>query len=121
MFIRDGKEIRTTAVEEPVKLEQLTRHKVDTSGCEHQELLDRARTVLGYRCPSKDGRLALVLAELEIEQLDHKEVRAYMNSKTGNGFEFVRYAIDGPRGYHLPIPVHVLNKAIQIKERLPEA
>lgn len=85
---------------------------------EYREVLDKSRNLLGYICGPSDYRLGCVLAELEIDSLDFKDVEAYKASKTHGGMSFVRYPI---ATYRQEIPIHVLNKAIQIKEKLPEA
>lgn len=83
-----------------------------------KEVLDKAEKTLGYRCGSRGYKLDQCLAELGLESLNYDQVRKYMAQKTKDGFGFVQYDI---KEYRLAIPVHVLETAIRIKEKLPTA
>lgn len=110
---------KTAATPEPTTAE-IRRYlpNISQQGIKHKELLEKARATLGYICGAHDTRLDEVLNALEIDCLDFEEVNRYMASKEHDGFKFVPYNITV---YQMAIPVHVLNKMIQIKERLPEA
>ena len=93
-------------------------------------LAERARDVLGYSVLHNEVTkpLARALSELEIEILDEPQVKQYQENMVRDasirgtvvGKEAAWEAIAISR-YNRPIPEFVLNKAVQIKERLPEA
>jgi hypothetical protein len=91
-------------------------------GREFGELLAlgiEAKRVLGYSALEADVRLKNALSELEIEVLNLHQVHAYQEKiKSESHAPWKWTAIDK---YTLPIPEFVLNKAIQIKKRLPDA
>jgi hypothetical protein len=117
--VADPEEVEVQAKAQVLTLEDIEREIPDPKPDTHREVLNQAKQLLGYK--PRDILLGNVLAELEIETLDSKQVKAYMDSKNqGHGIgrkNFIPYKFTE---YRYEIPVHVLNKAIQIKEKLPE-
>lgn len=99
------------------------------------QLAEKARLVLGYQgsfiANRVVGSLGVVLAELEIEPLDARQVRTYKRQRVvaekkrkpfRAGYERKAQWKSVPlRGYKNEVPHFVLSKAIQIAEKLPEA
>ena len=90
------------------------------------ELADKASSLLGYGRLQRatKSKLARVLKELDIEIFNTEEVETYKQQTTlvhrgqvyGNSNAWSRTAISK---YDKPIPEFVLNKAVQLKENLP--
>lgn len=98
--------------------ESIRRTKVKMPGAlAFKDILDKAESVLGYRC-GRGYKLDQCLAELGLETLNGDDVRKYMAAKTRHPYGFVQYPL---KDYRLPIPIHVLETAIRIKEKLPTA
>lgn len=93
---------------------------------EIESLAKKAKEVLGYMVLEYDlsTKLAETLKGLDIEILDREQVDDYKQALEvtqrgaliGRESKWEKFHIDM---YPRPIPEHVLNKAIQIKERLP--
>ncbi len=103
-----------------------TRIKLSTTETSKDilELAEKAKTVLGYSVLRNRTLLRDVLCELEIEVLDPKIVKKYMEevarSKNGVLGGDWRWGALTLAKYTEPVPEFVLNKAIQVAERLEE-
>lgn len=95
------------------------------------ELANKAVALLGYDVLANDvgicDKLGVVLKKLEIEPFEPTTVAVYkqaMRQKASyeSNFNTVYFKWERVQisDYRKPIPIHVLNKAVQIKEQLPQ-
>src|SRR5665213_2220046 len=92
---------------------------------ETRAVLSNARTLLGHRAGKDDPRLEDALNELGIEALDGAQVNTYKDATRGAYNKKLYSHSPGWNVYKLEdyreaIPIHVLEKAIQIKSKLSD-
>lgn len=88
-----------------------------------REVLSRAAQLGLYAPPQPSLTLSKVLAELEIPVLDSDDVERYKKSqyRFRTKAAWWNWRVYDMATYKLPIPIHVIAKAIEIKEKLPSA
>ena len=126
-----------TAITKSEQISRVTLHKSEVSS-EMQEFAEEVQRILGYsrlKQNLKGNVLRNLLASIEVDILDEKQVKSYKKYVEENfdpgleveaeeeeesDDEFFGWDSVSIKEYDEPIPEFVLAKAIELKKRLPE-